>query len=377
MGNPIATLLPFHHEAALSATAKLEVNLAQIAANYRALQHAVSSQTRVAATLKANAYGLGAIHVASTLEQSGCRDFFVVSLGEGIQLRQVLQNASIYLLGGASESQWGLVLAHQLIPILTTTSQVQAALAFAQSQGMRPQVGLYAETGIIRNGMTYDEIASLAPDCVRVLDVRVVLGHLACADEPDSPKNHQQLKEFNKFITLFPEAEHSLANSDAHFLSQDFHRHLSRAGIALYGLLSATNQTTVLTCALKLSAQVVQVRDVPAGATVGYGATAELRANRTLATLAFGYADGLFRCLSNRSYQRYDGRRIHFVGRVSMDYCVIDVTDWPKEEVEEGSWIMLAQEAADFWAMAQAAETIPYELLTPLGGRTAIVFQTS
>ncbi|MFN7709481.1 MAG: alanine racemase [Holosporales bacterium] len=377
MGNPSATLLPFHHAAVLSATAKLEVNLAQIAANYRALQQAVSPQTRVAATLKANAYGLGASHVAPILEQSGCRDFFVVSLAEGIQLRQVLQEARIYLLGGATESQWGLVLAHQLIPILTTTSQVHAALAFAKSQGVRPQVGLYAETGIIRNGMTYDEMASLAPGCSTVLDVRVILSHLACSDEPHSAKNHQQLEEFNKIIKLFPEAEHSLANSDAHFLGADFHHHLSRSGIALYGLISAAEEKTGLACALKLSAQIVQVRDAPAGATVGYGATAKLSTVRKLATIAFGYADGLFRCLSNRSYQRYDGRVIHFVGRVSMDYCVIDVTDWPEEEVQEGAWMTLAQEAGDFAAMAQAAETIPYELLTPLGGRTAIVFHPS
>jgi alanine racemase len=180
-----------------------------------------------------------------------------------------------------------------------------------------------------RLGVTPSESADLAARPPARLRLGHVLSHLACADEPDSPLNARQLAAFCDVRALFPNIPASLANSAGVFLGPDYAFDAVRPGISLYGGGPRGRPDDRLRPVATLEAAILQVRDVPAGETIGYGATFTAEAPRTVAILAAGYADGLLRAGSPGGFGALDGRRVPILGRISMDLIAVDVTDAP------------------------------------------------
>ncbi len=355
---------------ARQAGAILTVDLGAIAANYR-LVRARLGAAECGAVLKADAYGLGAAQVGPALAQAGCKTFFVAHLDEGIALRpHVPPHAAIIVLHGLFPGCEAECLAHDLIPVLNTPSQLARWAALSRAEGRKLPAFLQLDTGMARFGLSDADLdAVLAGSDLAAIDLRVVMSHLACPDEPDNPANSAQLALFEAARRRLPPARASLAASSGTFLPPHFHFDLARPGAALFGVAPVEGQPNPLRPVITLQAKIVQMRAVPAGTPVGYGHTYRTAAPARLATIAVGYADGYLRAGSNKGCAWFQGAALPVLGRVSMDSIVLDASALPDGALGEGALVTLIGAERGVDAVAGDAGTIGYEILTSLGHR--------
>lgn len=357
----------------------LEIHLDRLRWNYLSLQKRLKKGTDCAAVVKADAYGLGAAPVVTELYKANCRHFYVAHASEGIVVRDALNSlaphgekgkpggksgdAQIYVLHGprgvpAEEfSQAG------LIPVLNTPQDIEHWAGFARKTEKRQPALLHFDTGMNRLGL------AALPDktMLQQLDIRYVMSHLACADEPDHPKNGEQLNAFKRLTAaLGLPCRLSLANSAGIFLGADYHFDQARPGCALYGINPATTGQNPMQGVVTLKTRVLQTRDAGKGETVGYGASYKVSIPSKLATISAGYADGILRSFAKSGAVFIHGQRCPVVGRVSMDLLVVDVT---KTVCSVNDWAEIVGEHQSVDAVAAAAGTIGYEILTALGHR--------
>lgn len=347
------------------AGATLTIDLDAVAENARRLQARLAPGCRLAGVVKADSYGLGAARIAPVLQREGVRDFVVATLDEGIALRAVVgQGAAIIVLGGPFPGSEPEFAAHGLIPVLNSPEQVAA-------WRLGPSV-LHVDTGMSRLGLTPAEVEALAgSDSLAAASPVMMMSHLACADEDGHPMNAQQLARLRVAQQRLGIAQVSFANSSGIFLGAEYHYQLVRPGMALYGLNPTPWLANPMVPVVGLQARIIQVREVDAGMTVGYGASHQIARPARLATVAAGYADGLFRSLGNRASGWLNGVRVPLVGRVSMDLIIFDVTDAPAGAAQAGAMIELLGPHQSADDLAAQGGTIGYEILTALGSRYA------
>lgn len=334
--------------------ATLTVDLNALAQNFHALE-AVSGAP-VHPVVKADAYGLGAVACATRLMAEGARTFFVARLGGGQKLREALgPEPHIYILDGCIGDAAPGLIAADLRPVINHPGQLQAWRAAGGGA-----CGVQIDTGMNRLGFRPDD----APEPFAGLDL--VLSHLACADDPSAEMNQRQRDAFEIAARRYPGAVRSFANSGGCFLGPDYAFDAVRPGICLYGGGPEGRPDGRIKAVATLAAEVLQVRDVPPGESVGYSRGYVAETPRRIATCAAGYADGVMRSYSPRGQVFVGGQTRPIVGRISMDVCALDVTGMDVaigDPVELFGAHRLIDDAAD------AAGTISYELLTSITAR--------
>jgi alanine racemase len=354
------------------AGAILDIDLAGIVANWRTLA-AMAAPAACAAVVKANAYGLGAAPVAEALALAGCRLFFVATLDEGIALRQALGPVSeIAVFNGPMPGTARDFAEHALVPVLNHPGQIAEWEEHARA---RPAM-LQIDSGMARLGLTAREFDSIAPSPPS-LGWRAALSHLACADRPDAPMNEVQRARFAAAAARLPGVPSSLAASSGIFLGRRFHLDLVRPGAALYGVNPRPGRPNPMRQVVRLSAKILQVRQIDRGETVGYGAAHVMPAPGRVATVAVGYADGWLRSFGRHGSGALAGNRVPLIGRVSMDLATFDVSAVPEALAHPGAEIELLGEGYGVDAAAADAGTIGYEILTGLGARYHRVYRTA
>lgn len=331
----------------------LVIDLEALVGNWRALA-AKAPTARPGAVVKADAYGLGATRVAVALYAAGARDFFVALAAEGRAIRPHLaDDAQVFVLSGHMEGED----LTGLIPLLNSPAQ------FFRDRALRPKgaFGIQLDSGMNRLGFEPGEWAAVRSEALAA-GPRLVMSHLACADEPEHAANVQQLAAF-RAMTEGVSAPRSLAATGGTLLGPDYHFDLVRLGIGMYGGLPFAQAQPVVT----LSLPVIQTREVRPGESVGYGYSWTATRTSRVATVAAGYADGLARALArNGALRLWSGdRQAPVIGRISMDLITVDVTDLP--DVPDALQILNARQGVD--ALADLAGTIGYEILTALGQR--------
>ncbi len=345
------------------AQATLTIDLAAIRENWRRLA-ALAGPVETAAVVKADAYGLGASRVAPALMAEGARTFFVALFEEALALRATLGAApAIYCLGGVEAQEVAAAAAHDIRPALDSVDHV----ALVRGAGLR--CALQLDVGMNRLGLEPAELAGLldGDGAIDDLGVTLVVGHLACADDPAHPANAAQREVFET-MTAHPRLSgipRSLGATGGALLGPEWRYDMIRPGIGLYGGLPFREARRVV----GLTVPVIQIREVARGETVGYGATWTARRRTRVATIGAGYADGLPRSLAGRGRAFHDGRALPFIGRVSMDLITLDATEAP--DLRAGDTVELLGDAQGLDALADAAGTIGYEILTSLGTRYA------
>lgn len=356
-----------------------EVDLGALVHNFETMR-ALVSPSRVIAVVKADAYGHGVGSVAAALESAGADAFAVAIVEEGLELRSASVRRPILVLGGVAPAAAGEAVRAGLTPVVFDAGQV-APLAHACG-GSPLYVHIKIDTGMSRLGIDPHEIDALVHELERHPTVRVagVLTHLGCADAPDPEPTKRQLALFRDVLSALrragvePGLRHAAASAGAiRFPSARLD--MVRLGISLYGHLPSPTlpapRLPGLQPVLRVRTMVQQVREVPAGTAVGYGATFVARRPSRIATLPMGYADGLSRLLSNRGEVLVHGQRAPIAGNVCMDMAMVDVTDIPGvtagDEVvvlgEQGGQTITADD------VARRSDTISYEVLTSLSRR--------
>lgn len=349
----------------------LEVDLGAIVRNWRNLSQ-THAQHSCAAVVKANAYGLGVDEIVAALADAGCQHFFVATLEEAVELRELLTSAFIYVFDGVQNGEETDFLEYNLLPVLNSMAQLDRWAAAAQDIEAAGSV-LHVDTGINRLGLRIEEAEKLAlqPEKLEQAQVRLLMSHLACASEPRAKLNQLQLDRFIHLRQCFPALPASLANSAGVFMDKSFHQDIARPGCALYGINPFDDRPNPVEPVATLSAPVLQVRTIENDhETIGYGATATAQKGARIATVAIGYADGLHRILSDSSLHGYiEGHAAPLIGRVSMDLITLDVSHIPEHLAQEGSRVELINKQQDVNAIARAAQTIGYEIFTRLSMR--------
>jgi len=340
---------------------------------------AAAPTSKMMAVIKANAYGHGAVPAARALDEADALG--VARLAEGLELRDSGVTKPIVLMEGVfCDEELSLAIDHGLDLVVHADYQIDLLERHRSSRSSKnshpaPRVWLKMNTGMHRLGFPVDafsDVVNALKNCPWVNQSLGLMTHFACADESDSSMTLAQMQRFENELRALPVSEKGLANSAGILAFADAHREWVRAGIALYGaspLAGRTAESLGLKPVMTLSTQVIALRTIPVGESVGYGAT--WRAGRTsrIATLAAGYADGIPRHLPTGSPVLISGHRAPLVGRVSMDMITVDVTDLP--QVSVGSSAVLWGEGLPVDEIAAAAGTISYELLCGVTRRVA------
>lgn len=365
----------------LSARAVLTVDLGALRANWARLNE-VSGRAECAGVIKADAYGLGLAPIARALTSEGCKTFFVATVDEGRAAREVQPGATIYVLDGLLPGAEAHYAGFDLRPVLSSLAEVRDWAAYSRARGRKLAAGLHIDTGINRLGMPEYELEQLAaePGLLATFDTTLVMSHLACADEPGNPMNALQRDRFNMLRAKLPPAPASLSNSGGTFLGPSFHFDVVRPGIALYGGRAHEGKANPMRTVVRLVAKILQVQHVAPGATIGYGAIFKVQRPSRIATIACGYADGFLRALSVATGEAgpvgYIGDYpVPIVGRVSMDFITVDVTDVPEELTRRGGWVEIMGARVSVDDLTDRAGTIGYELLSRLGPRVYRVYE--
>lgn len=358
-------------QAAGGASGHLTIDLGALRDNYLALA-AMAPASQTAAVVKADAYGLGADMVSQTLFDAGCRHFFVAHIDEALALRLRLPaQARIFVLNGLQPGNEASCAAMAITPVLNSLEQIAQWAAHAKTLGRKLAAAVQIDTGMCRLGLSPEEQETLTsqPQLLDGIDIAFIMSHLACADEPGHACNTAQLSAMRQATIAFPDVPVCFSNSGGIFLGREYHNHLLRPGIALYGGAPSLDRPNPMKPVVRLDLAVIQTRTVPAGSLVGYGGCFEASGSTRLATIAAGYADGLPRSLSNRGAAWYDGVRLPIAGRVSMDSIILDISALPEGTLIQGSFVQMIGPEQTLEDIADDAGTIAYEILTGLGRR--------
>jgi alanine racemase len=307
--------------------------------------------------IKADAYGHGAPAVARTLERARVDGFCVALLEEGIELREAGIVAPILVMGGHSGAGDEMI-ARGLTPVVHDLREAADLARIVRSSGASAplDVHLKVDTGMARLGVTMGELPSMAVRLGELPELRVsgLMTHLACADAPEPEATLDPLARFDEATALLarhgirPTVRHA-ANSAA--LLRGFGRlDLVRPGLALFGIAPRLGDHPLavdLWPVMRVRTEIVAIREVDAGAPVGYGATWTAARRSRIATIPIGYADGLSRRLGNRGHVLVHGRRAPIVGAVSMDMTMVDVTDVEQAALRDEVVVLGGQDCQD------------------------------
>lgn len=312
------------------------------------------------AVVKANAYGTGARRAVRLLQQEGCQHLFVATPSEGIAIRD-LTTANIYVLfGPMNESAAQQITQHNLIPVLNSPSQLTLWRSFREFP-----CAIHVDTGMQRLGF---DSHSLNEIDFSLFQIRLLMTHLACADQPDHPQNEIQLAQFEKVKMHFPSTPTSIGNSAAVLIGERFQGDVVRPGIGLYGGNPFVHQESPVEPVCTLEGQVLQIREVRPNSPVGYSASFVSVMPTRVAVVGLGYADGLSRALSNNGSVAFRGQRMPIIGKVTMDAIHVDCTH--VKDLKENDFVELFGSTISVDEVATRTKTIAYEVLTHIGNAT-------
>ena len=356
----------------------LTINLAAIAANWRALR-ARAAPAHCAAVIKADGYGCGLEQVASTLAKAGCETFFVANLAEARCARAVATDTAVYVLNGLLPETAAAYGEANLRPVLGSAAELEEWRAFRSATGWRGEAALHFDTGMNRLGFPHEEAAQIEGGLGSDHGITLVISHFACSEE-EHPLNATQIERFRAVRALFPGIAGSLSNSSGIFLGREAHHDLVRPGVAMYGANPTPGKPNPMQTVVTLQGRIVQLREIEPGATVGYSATWTAQRPTRLAVISIGYADGFLRAASASNSKPgaeaiVAGLRCPIAGRVSMDLIAIDATDVPAPP-QRGDLVTLLGQEIGVDELAERAGTIGYEVLTSLGRRYRRIYRS-
>lgn len=360
--------------------------------NVRLLRRHLRDGVRICAMVKADAYGHGAALVADALtnftagrmEAPAVDALAVVTFEEAASLK--VSPVQIYVIrpveGGHIDQQRDeiemAVRSGWTLTVVSSRSASEVA-QIASRIGRRASVQVMIDTGQSREGAALARVGEIiaAIDAQPALKLNALCTHFVSSEEPENPFTLEQLRRFTlateKYAQANPWLVRHAANSGAIFFTPAAHLNMVRPGIALYGVDPSCRPhlDRALRPALKWVAPLMMIRDLPKGASVGYNQTWRCDRPTRIGLVPVGYADGYQRVFSNRAVMMVNGQPAPVVGRVSMDYTTIDLTDIPEPSV--GHEITILDDdplsPASAYALAEIAQTIPYELFCRIGPR--------
>lgn len=368
-------------------TAWAEIDLDRILANIAAIRRLVPGTARVLLTVKADAYGLGAVAVARAVAEAGSVAMFgVATLDEGIELRQAGIVLPILVLSPVLTEGAELVHRFELRPTICDLGFARALSDAARRSGKPAPVHVEVDTGMGRTGIALGNAASFVARLreLPAIEIEGLYTHFPTADERDEAFMRAQMEKFSALRAELSSSGIEIplthaANSAATLGAPYAHLEMVRPGLAVYGFppYEPLPADADIRPAMELKTRVLQVRDFEAGQSVSYGRTHVFARPARVAAIAIGYGHGLSRLLSNRGCVLIGGRRSPIVGRVTMDTTMVDVTDHPSVAAGDEVVLFGTQREAriPLEEVAALQGTISYEVTCGIGRRVARVYR--
>ena len=365
-----------------------EISLEAIGHNIREVKKRLPEGVKLLGVVKANAYGHGAVPVASYLENQV--DYFATAtIEEAVELRENGISAPILILGYVSPSQYGDLVEYDITQTIDSYAQALALEKEAARQNRKAKAHLAVDTGMTRIGFQVtehdaDEAAKIAD--LPHIELEGMFTHFSCADQEDKTYCSMQMEKYDKMTALLAERGvtiplRHICNS-AGIMEFDDHRfEMVRSGIITYGIYPSEEvkkERLDLIPALSWKSHVIHVKEVGPGIGVSYGATYVTEKPMTrITTVSAGYADGYPRALSNQGCVLIHGKKAPIIGRICMDQMMVDVTDIPDVQVEDVVTLVGTDgdETITIEEIANPAARFDYEMLCDISSRVTRVYK--
>jgi len=360
----------------------LEIDLHSIGHNLRVFASFIPAQTKSMVMVKSGSYGSGLVELAKFLQYSLVDYLGVAFIDEGIELRQNGITLPILVLN-VGVDQFDSMAQNYLEPEIFSIYQLEALGEFLKLKKSRNYpIHLKFDTGMHRLGFVQNDILTIQGSLFKYKEEIKVIGimsHLAASSEPEHVDYTNEQGRIFKEICDSMEAflgyktlKH-LLNSGGISLFPDLHFDLVRIGIGLYGIDGNPKINCLLEPAHQLKTFISQIRDYPAGTTIGYSRRGVLSRDSRIATIGIGYGDGLLRHAGNGNFSvMVKGKKAPIIGSICMDMCMIDVSDIPNVQLDDEVIIFNKEYPID--NLARALDTIPYEVLTGISPRIRRVY---
>ena len=365
-----------------------EISLEAIGHNIREVKKTLPEGVKLLGVVKANAYGHGAVPVASYLENQV--DYFATAtIEEAVELRENGISAPILILGYVSPSQYGDLVEYDITQTIDSYAQALALEKEAARQNRKAKAHLAVDTGMTRIGFQVtehdaDEAAKIAD--LPHIELEGMFTHFSCADQEDKTYCSMQMEKYDKMTALLAERGvtiplRHICNSAGIMEFDDHHFEMVRSGIITYGIYPSEEvkkERLDLIPALSWKSHVIHVKEVGPGIGVSYGATYVTEKPMTrIATVSAGYADGYPRALSNQGCVLIHGKKAPIIGRICMDQMMVDVTDIPDVQVEDVVTLVGTDgdETITIEEIANPAARFDYEMLCDISSRVTRVYK--
>jgi alanine racemase len=362
-----------------------EVDLGALEFNYRQIKKKVPDGVKVLAVVKADAYGHGAIPISLRLEKLGVDYLGVAISEEGVELRKAGVKAPILVLGGMFGAEVDQIFRFRLTPVIFRKDCLKILSREAEKRRRKVKVHLKVDTGMGRVGVPL----SLWPDFLREvrrfpkIETEGILSHFSMTDE-EKGFTQRQWRAFQRAVAIAQEFGIShqylhMASSATLTAFPGYAAGLVRPGIMLYGSYPSPTFRSLISLkpVMTLKTRIHFLKSVPSGARISYGGTFTAKRESRIATLPIGYADGYNRHLSNHGEVLIHGKRAPVVGRVCMDFIMVDVTDIPRASVGD-EVILIGQQGGEQITPEEIAEkidSISYEVLCSIGKRVPRIYK--
>lgn len=367
-----------------------EIDLENLAYNFHSVKKFVGDRVKYMAVVKANAYGHGAVPCSVRLEAEGVDWFGVAIPEEGVELRKAGLSKQILCLGGFWPGQESLLLNNRLTPVVYRLDLARVLNALAEQRGTSVAIHIKIDTGMGRIGVRFDEVLEFLDGLRNFPNLRVegLMTHFAVADDlAQNTFTELQVSRFNSAVAIFREHGHNpayldLSNSPGAIAHPGVPGNMVRLGGVLYGLGDDVLPTNIdkpeLRPVLSLKTEIAFIKRVRRGESLGYGRTFEADREMKVATLPIGYQDGYNRLLSNRGRVIIRGIFCRVIGRISMDWTIVDITDVRDAEVGD-TVTMIGNEAGQEISsedIAATIGTISYEVTCSVDRRVPRVYNS-
>lgn len=356
----------------------LDVNLDAIVHNYKFYKSRLDPKTKIICMVKADAYGCGAVEVAKTLQYHKCDYLAVAVAEEGVELRRAGIKIPIIVLN-PEVNGFDELFYNQLEPEIYNFRILESFLKEANKKSLVDfPIHLKIDTGMHRLGFTQDMIPELLIKLANQKNLRVqsVFSHLAASESWGFDEFTSSQIELFKSITLkiqeglnYPIARHILNSAGIERFPEN-QMDMVRLGISLYGVSASGLSGLQNVCTMKTT--ILQIKDIKAGDTVGYGRSGVINRDTRIATIRIGYADGLSRQFGNKVGEvLVKGKLVPIIGNVCMDLTMIDVTDI---SAQEGDEVIIFGDNLSVIELAKRIGSIPYEILTSISNRVKRIY---
>jgi len=360
-----------------------EINLDNLAFNFHSVKKFVGENLEYMAVVKADAYGHGAVCCAKKLEAEGVNWFGVALPEEGLELRENGIKTPILCLGSFWMGQENLLLENDLTPVIYQLETAEKFNQAAEEKAVSADVHIKIDTGMGRIGIRFDEVTEFVENFKKFKNLRIegLMTHLAAADNLQVDYfTSEQIKRFDEAVEIFESNGFNpkykdLANSPGAVAHENSRRNLVRIGGILYGLgddiLPKNIEKPELKPVMSLHTQIAHLKKVPRGETLGYSRTFTTEKDSIIATIPIGYQDGYNRSLSNCGQVIINSYFAPVVGRISMDWTILDVSEIPNVKVNDEVVLIGRQNKLEIKAsdLARKLKTISYEITCGINRR--------